>query len=323
MRPQIWVGDVVQALEVAGSGDERARVLEMLGFVPAAVLRRAADEPPFAGSQGSRTPPPVGTHPPEREHGSGQEVLPGLHDDEETPSGGMTVELPLLQPARTEAPHAPRDPVEPLARPTAERAPLPLLPLFVPGWTSAIVRAMVSRQVPEGAVDIASLIDTLAHGRPVRRLPRLPVPTMRYGVQVLVDRSTGMQPFRRDQNELLEHFRAVVGPELVKVGYFSGVPQHGTGPGGRWTRTAYVPPEPGRPVLLLSDLGLGGPPEDPGRGTREDWEHFVGLVTRANCGVVALSPYPPRRWPRWMTRLLPLVSWDRTTTASRAAVRLP
>ncbi|MEE1832487.1 hypothetical protein [Streptomyces sp. SP17KL33] len=323
MRSQIWVGDVVQALEVARTDDERARVLEMLGFVPALVLRRVTDDAPFAGPQGPRTPPPVGTRPPEREREPDQDVLPGFHDDQEAPTSGGTVELPLLQPIRVEALHAPREPAEPLPRPTAERAPLPLLPLFVPGWTSAIVRAMVSRQVPEGAVDIASLIDTLAHGRPVHRLPRLPVPTMRYGVQILVDRSTGMQPFRRDQNELLEHFRAVVGPELVEVGYFSGVPQHGTGPGGRWTRTAYVPPEPGRPVLLLSDLGLGGPPEDPVRGTRKDWEHFVGLVTRAGCGVVALSPYPPRRWPRWMTRLLPLVSWDRTTTASRAAVRLP
>lgn len=320
MRSQIWVGDVVRALETARTDGERARVLEMLGFVPSAVPATGRIAPP-AGPDGPRTP--LEAVRPERHPGAAPQPLPSTAAEGERPDGDVTEELPLLRPARVEAVHTPPEPVEPLARPPAGRAPLPHLPLFVPGWTSAILRAMVSRRVPEGAVDIPALIDTLAHGRPVGRLPRLPVPTMRYGVQVLVDRGPGMQPFRRDQNELLERIRAVVGPSLVEVGYFSGTPQRGTGPGARWTRTAYVPPESGRPVLLLSDLGLGGPPEDPQRGGRQDWEHFVGLVTRAGCGVVALSPYPPRRWPRWMTSLLPLVSWDRTTTASRASVRLP
>ncbi|MCX4763657.1 hypothetical protein OG562_22370 [Streptomyces sp. NBC_01275] len=320
MRSQIWVGDAVRALKVARTPGEQAHVLEMLGFAPAVVP--ATDRgTPFAAPDGSRTP--VETPRQERDPEPDHEPPPSPADDDGTETVDVTEELPLLRPTRVEPVQAPREPVEPLARPTSERAPLPHQPLFVPAWTSAVLRAMISRRVPEGAVDLSSLVDTLAHGRPVGRLPRLPVPTMRYGVQVLVDRGTGMQPFRRDQNHLLERIRAVVGPSLVEVGYFSGAPQRGTGPGARWTRTAYAPPESGRPVLLLSDLGLGGPPDDPQRGAREDWEHFVGLVTRAGCGVVALSPYPPRRWPRWMTSLLPLVSWDRTTTAARAAVRLP
>ncbi|MFE5816192.1 hypothetical protein ACFQ6S_22730 [Streptomyces sp. NPDC056479] len=181
---------------------------------------------------------------------------------------------------------------------------------------------MLSRQVCEGPVDIPALIDTLAHGRPVARLPRRRVPTLRYGIQVLVDRSAGMQPFRRDQDQLIGQIRTVVGAGLVEVGYFSDLPQRGTGPGARWTRTAYTPPELGRRILLLSDLGLGGPADDLQRAAPADWEEFVGLVTRAGCSIVALSPYPPDRWPGWMTRLLPLVSWDRTTTAGRARVRV-
>ncbi|KDN76875.1 hypothetical protein ABZ568_05085 [Streptomyces olindensis] len=321
MRSQIWVSDVVRALEVARTDEDRARVLGMLGFVPGAVPVTGGPAAPFADPERPRTPVEAARR--ERRPEPAPEPPSRTAAEDETRNVDETQELPLLRPVRVEPVPAPREPVQPLARPTAERAPLPHLPLFVPGWTSAILRAMVSRRVPEGAVDIPALIDTLAHGCPIGRLPRLPVPTMRYGVQVLVDRGPGMQPFRRDQNELLDRVRAVVGPSLVEVGYFSGTPQRGTGPGARWTRTAYVPPESGRPVLLLSDLGLGGPPEDPQRGSRPDWEHFVGLVTRAGCAVVALSPYPPGRWPRWMTNLLPLVSWDRTTTASRAAVRLP
>lgn len=318
MRPQIWLADAVRALEVARTESEREQVLHMLGL--AGGVPRTGDS----------VPPPLHAPAPEplsdarrEEPGDGPRTEQAPRPGYEGSGTDATADLPLLHPARVESTGGPPEPAEPLARPTAQRSPLPHLPLFVPHWTSAILRAMLSRQVPEGPVDIPALIDVLAHGRPVTRLPRRPVQTLRYGVQVLVDRSPGMQPFRRDQNHLVRRIRAVVGSDLVEVGYFSGLPQHGTGPGARWTRTEYTPPESGRRILLLSDLGLGGPPDHFHRGTRDDWEEFVRLVTRAGCSAVALTPYPPGRWPDWMTRLLPLVSWDRTTTASRARVRQP
>ncbi|MGW3917102.1 hypothetical protein ACWEBX_37265 [Streptomyces sp. NPDC005070] len=319
MRPQIWLADVVRALEVARTESDRARVLEMLG------LAGGMPEIDFTPPPVSPAVPEIPADAPREEPGAAPraEPQPGTDAEDRGEVGDVTAELPLLRPTGTKGMSPPREPVEPLARPTTERVPLPHLPLLVPGWTSAIVRAMLSRQVCEGPVDIPALIDTLARGRPVTRLPRRPVPTLRHGVQVLVDRSAGMQPFRRDQDQLIGQIRTVVGSGLVEVGYFSDLPQRGTGPGARWTRTAYTPPAPGRRVLLLSDLGLGGPPDDLQRATRADWEDFAALVTCAGCSVVALSPYPPERWPAWMTRLLPLVSWDRTTTASRARVRTP
>jgi hypothetical protein len=328
MRPRIWIADAVRALEVARTEDERARVLEMLGLTGGVPRTDPPVTPPACPS----VPEPSDEAGAEADADAAREK-PGAAPDDDPPPGpdaedrgesaDRTAELPLLRPARVEATAAPRAPVEPLARPTPDRVPLPHLPLLVPRWTGAILRAMLSRQVCEGPVDIPALIDTLAHGRPVARLPRRPVPTLRYGVQVLVDRGAGMQPFRRDQDQLVGQIRTVVGTGLVEVGYFSDLPQRGTGPGARWTRTRYTPPERGRRILLLSDLGLGGPPDHPHRGTRADWEEFVGLVTRAGCGAVALSPYPPERWPAWMTRLLPLVTWDRTTTAGRTRVRVP
>ncbi|WP_105971620.1 hypothetical protein [Streptomyces geranii] len=318
MRPQIWAADVVRALKVARTEREREQVLEMLGL--AGGVPRTVDVPPPVRPPAPERPAEAVREEPDAR--PADERTPGPDDEDRNEAADVTAELPLLRPARVESTGVPRDPVEPLARPTAERVPLPHLPLLVPRWTSAILRAMLSLQVREGPVDIPALIDTLAHGRPVARLPRRPVPTLRYGVQVLVDRGVGMQPFRRDQDQLVGQIRTVVGSGLVEVGYFSDLPQHGTGPGARWTRTAYTPPEAGRRILLLSDLGLGGPPDNPHRALRTDWEEFVGLVTRAGCSVVALSPYPPERWPGWMTRLLPLVSWDRTTTASRTKVRV-
>ncbi|MFB7287805.1 hypothetical protein [Actinacidiphila glaucinigra] len=320
VRPGIWISDVVRALGAARTDSERAQVAQLLGFDLA------------AGAYDDALPPPV--QPPlpdvtfsqaleEPDLHSGDEPAAWTAPEEWSEPTDVLAELPLLRPVQVEPTGARQEPLEPLARPTSERVVLPHLPLLVPHWTSAIIRALLARQVCEGPVDIPVLIDTLAHGRPVTALPRQPVPTLRYGVQVLVDRGTGMQPFRRDQDELVARIRAVVGPALVEVGYFSDVPQRGTGPGARWTRTTYQPPKNGRRILLLSDLGLGGPAEHFHRGTREEWEDFVGLVRQAGSSAVALSPYPTIRWARWMPRLLPLISWDRTTRPSRVGEGLP
>ncbi|MET8346529.1 tetratricopeptide repeat protein, partial [Streptomyces microflavus] len=188
-------------------------------------------------------------------------------------------------------------------------------PLLVPHWTSAILRSAVSRRVDDGLVDVTALTGLIARGRPVDRFPRLPAPTLRYGVQVLVDRGGGMQLFWRDQNTLVETIRAVVGEHLVDIGFFSGVPLRGTGPGARWTRTEYRPPEYGRHVLLVSDFGIGGPPDEPHRATRSEWEKFATTVTQAGCDITALCPYPPERLPDWVSRLCRVIHWDRSTTA--------
>ncbi|MFE7649903.1 hypothetical protein [Streptomyces phaeoluteigriseus] len=314
MRGAIWFGDVVRALEVADTDEARQGVARLLGFE----LHLAP---------GDNAPPPRRPTPPSADPLPWPPHDPHLWPDEEPPDAPASedpaeptdqlAELPLLRPAHVRerghaGPAVPQGVGEPLAKPTDARVPLPHQPLLVPRWTGAIVRALLSRPVPEGPVDIPALIDTMAHERPVTALPRLPVPTLRYGVQVLVDRGAGMQPFRRDQDELLRRIRAVVGPALVEVGYFSDAPQRGTGPGPRWTRTDYRPPQTGRRVLVLSDLGLGGPP-DHDRGTHEEWTDFARLIRRAGCGAVALSPYPAHRWAAWMPRVLPLVAWDRTT----------
>ncbi|WP_030754594.1 hypothetical protein [Streptomyces griseus] len=321
MRGEIWLADVVRALEAADTDEQRREVVRMLGFAPSTVLA----DPVASPSETAPLPPepfplPAPGPAPARED-EPPAPSPAPAGDRDEPED-VLAELPLLRALRSagEGDAPPRRPVEPLARPTGERHPLPHEPLLVPRWTHAIVRALLSRPVPEGPVDIDVLITAMACRRPVTRLPRLPVPTLRYGVQVLVDRGAGMQPFRRDQDELLRRVRAVVGPQLVETGYFSDAPQRGTGPGPRWTRKPYRPPRAGRRVLVLSDLGLGGPPGHR-RGTREEWADFAGRVRQAGCGAVVLSPYPVHRWAEWMPRVLPLVCWDRTTRPGHIEMR--
>ncbi|MGQ4332142.1 hypothetical protein [Streptomyces hayashii] len=325
MRPAIWTGDAVRALAVARTEAEQARVLELLGLASVAV---PSPVPPVDHEPGDSSPDPdTAGRPsapgPRRESGPAPEPdpdAPGPAAD--APSGPETEGAgpPLLSPVRVEPVVLPNSPDELLPVPAAHPARLPHLSLLVPRWTGAILRSAVSRRVHDGPVDVAALTDLIARGRPVDRFPRLAVPTLRYGVQVLVDRGGGMQPFRRDQNQLAETIRAVVGERLVEVGFFSDVPLRGTGPGPRWTRTGYRPPEPGRPVLLLTDFGIGGPPDDPRRAARDEWEEFAAVVTRAGCDIAALCPYPPQRRPDWVSRLCPVIHWDRATPAGRTGV---
>ncbi|MFJ9736640.1 hypothetical protein [Streptomyces sp. NPDC101166] len=324
MRARVWIGDVVRALAVAQNEEQETKILRLLGYE--ATSTAPAEEP-----RPARTWPSVpGSHP--TAHHTEDDCVdepPSPAEDDTAPEPpadeahhpeptAATAGLPLLDPVRTDPPVAPPAPDEPLAEPVARRrATLPHLPLLTPRWTSAILRTTLSRQVDEGPVDIPALLDTLAHGRPVTRLPRRPVPTLRHGAQVLVDRSIGMQPFRRDQDDLVTRIREVVGADLVDVVHFSGVPHHGTGPGRRRRPARYEPPARGTPVLLLSDLGVGGRSHDSGPDP-EDWEEFVGLVTRAGCPVVALTPYPPNRRLDRTAQLLPQLTWDRSTTTGRA-----
>jgi hypothetical protein len=105
----------------------------------------------------------------------------------------------------------------------------------------------------------------------------------------------------------------VAGAERTSVRYFEEAPLRGagSGPGRDWT--AYRPPASGTRILILSDLGTGGLPFDQIRSRAEEWRSFLALLRRAGCDPVAFVPYPPDRWPRWVTAL-PVVHWDRRTT---------
>jgi hypothetical protein len=47
---------------------------------------------------------------------------------------------------------------------------------------------------------------------------------------------------------------------------------------------------------------------------QDRWESYVRWLRQRDCRVVALVPFPPDRWPAWLTALLPVVCWDRVTT---------
>lgn len=163
----------------------------------------------------------------------------------------------------------------------------------------------MSRLVAEGPVDIERLLGLMGTATVVTELPRQPVRTVRFGVQVIVDLGEGMEPFLRDAMRVLERAAAISGRHGCDVLYFADCPLHRSGPGAAWTWGSYHPPATGTRVLVLSDFGLhldaAGrlPPR-----YEEDWRHTAGLIRHNGCSPVALVPAPLDRWPRWLTDLI-------------------
>ena len=352
MNSNIWLGDLARALQaVEPTPDRRELVADLLGLGPGTPrptpAGAAASPGPTPGLGSSSGPEPaaqpsskVGREP---EAGSAPEPAPGPSsrvDLEPGPAPGpgageptppvpppvlLNEELPLLVPLDGDP--IPRrwvwrGPTLAELRPGQLAPRIPFSPLLAPYSAEVVLRSVASRWVRDGPVDTDGLVQILARGQPVRALPRRPVATLRFGTQVLVDLGRGMEPFIDDQGAVLDQLAAITGRNGLSVRYFQYRPLSGVSETGHSGPSPYLPPPPGTRVLVLSDLGLGGSADDVRRATRAEWESFGHLLSRHGCQAAALVPLPPRRWPGWLVRLFPLVSWDRRTTAGEAARRM-
>ncbi|MFJ9940461.1 hypothetical protein [Streptomyces erythrochromogenes] len=292
---RIWLGDALRALELADGPEERAHVLRLLGFESG---DPADADPPEAE-------PTVPDGPPEQESAAPEPSLPAPAP-EAAPEVRLS-ELPLLHPARFERLSTSSQP-DPFPRydPRAAR-PLAHQPILDPLTSRRTLRRLTAVRSADGPLDLSALVNVVAQGRAVLRWPTLRVPTARHGVQILVDQGLGMQPFRRDQMHMVQRAREVLGPHLTEILFFADDPLHGVvEPDG--DEGPYRPPAAGGIVIVLSDLGLGGPPE--ARTTARDWTGFAELVAASGGHVATLTPYPPDRRPDWTAVLNPLTWGD-------------
>lgn len=202
----------------------------------------------------------------------------------------------------------------PYVMPVALDTPPPLAfePLLRPQWTRALLTHALSSWQPEGAVDVSLLVERLASRLAIRRLPRCLRQSLRAGVQLLIDRSEGMQLFKRDVDFLRQRICSIAGPERVEVLYFDTDPAC-CGIGSVRTWRPWRPPASGAVVVVLTDLGLGQPPLTPPSSVAH-WLGFAADLARKGCPLLAFVPYPRRRWPPELAERLRLVEWDRTTS---------
>jgi hypothetical protein len=321
VTPAAWLGDLIRAVAAvtpAGEApDERvmrdiAKLLGMEEPVPVISHRGPkpdGPEPEPAEEETRQEEPaepvraPVRDSPPPRRPGQAEPA-----EQEQNPMAGLRTswdETPPAQPPWTS------EDVPSLPRLDAARLtlPLPHEPLQRRASTSAVVQALLSRQMPDSEVDVPALVEQLASGQAVSELPRLAQATLRFGAHVLVDRSDGMSLFWRDQRTLVDAIRNVVGAALTDVSVITGSP--------RRMHRKHQHPAPGRAVLALAGFGIRR-----GRAERDVWEAYVSWLRQRDCRVVALVPFTRDRWPAWLTALMPVVCWDRVTTigAVRAAL---
>lgn len=132
-----------------------------------------------------------------------------------------------------------------------------------------------------------------------------------------------MELFRRDQRDVVERVRRLVGPDRLEVLYFADAPLRGCGSGAVWTWKPYRLPPARSTVLLLSDLGLNSRWLSPAPSARSDWVRFAAVLSWQGLRTVVLIPLAVARVPSWASQLFFTVSWDRSLTAPKAvAVRL-
>jgi hypothetical protein len=310
---RVWLGDLAVAWRALAPGNERAltMVADLLGLTPAVEAPDGIREPDnFETIDAAGA---IETYP-------GPAMPPVRGRDQPSATAG---DLPLLRPVS----HEPAPPmtwtVASLSRaPASPRPPAPSHePLFPRRTAAAIIQALLGQDIADGPLDADAAVNHLAALQPLRSLPRLRRRTLRFGAQILVDQSDTMRLFARDQAGLVWLTRRLLG-ERAEVWYYVSCPLHGvTKPPYRHLQP-YRPPTTNRSVLLLSDFGAITHPNAPPGASRWEWEQFFGLIRHYGCTPIGLIPYPRNRCPEWLTAQLPLITWDRGTTAGTIRARL-
>jgi hypothetical protein len=227
-----------------------------------------------------------------------------------------TVRVTPLPPAQPKG----WEPVEAVPVQTRASVPEPPDPLLPVRELRALLTTALSLGIPDGELDVDRAVAAFAQGRPLAHLPRRAVATLRRGVDVLVDRGSGMQPFSADVEALSGHLGQLLGTEAARAGRFDGTPDlvdHGHG------AEPWVPRFLGGAVLVVSDLGA--PPDAASRGrwmsvdnscVWRDWVDWFSACKGRASRVVVLAPWPGR--PAWLPPTVRVLTWDTTTTIADA-----
>jgi hypothetical protein len=152
-------------------------------------------------------------------------------------------------------------------------------------------------------------------GRPIHALPRLQRPSLQHGVIVLLDHRDGMAPYRQDMADLVARARGLMPDERVRLLHIEGGLLRSRRPGGARVLDS-LPRQV--PVLVLTDLSLGGPLFEPGRASTGDWLAALAIARRRHLRLRLLVPMARARWPRALQHDPALLEWTRGTSVGAA-----
>jgi hypothetical protein len=257
-----------------------------------------------------------------RQSGTGPLQKPPIdaaEDDQTTVTGqaagqAQTQTLPpsvrRLEPVRTVTrPAPPKDPLVPSYGTPAPTAPPTFEGLLTLRDGIELLRMAASVFVSADKLDVARITRQLAYAQPLTDLPRLRVPSLALGAQILVDVGQSMQPFYEDQQDLVQRLGRNL-RDLAEIRYFADDPARGCGPQRRRsTWHEYAMPLPQVPVIVLTDLGCGYPRRP---DALHAWLRLADQLRRRQSRLVVFAAVRLNRVPDELRRSADLVLWDRS-----------
>ena len=319
-------GDVLRTFDRLGIAPDdhqlRDRLARLLGmeWLPA----RYSASPSSTALAIPPTAPPASAHRPSKPPQSGRTPLPPVDppaDPIPEPFGLTRVASPERRfPAWMNDAPALR-PADPTTASTPPASP----PLLDPVQARSVLSSALARRMPDGPIDIETVLARISRAEAVLTIPRATVPSIARGVQLVIDRGDGLAPYATDVIWIREALRRVVGSYALEVLQFAHAPLRGAGKGSRRTWQPYAdltPPRPGATIVAVTDLGIRNlePPAQP--ATVDEWVAFADHLDRLGCPLLALVPYARTRVPRALRRRFAILEWDRRTTAGRVRALL-
>ena len=293
-------------LQPADDGTHDA-ILELLGLARPAVKPVAAPAPapvppapPPPGLKPDSPIPPVPTPTSAAQPLSGQ-PLPA----QVSYKSGLTSRPPAWATAGAALPRA---------REAGSPAPLPGILGRLEG--RGIYTAALSTWVDEGEPDLDRAVNELANYRPLRQLPRLPLRTLRRGVQLLLDTGPSMAPYAMDVHALDDELGTLLSGSQMERWYFMRCPIRGVRESLRSRARVWPSPPRGMPVLAVSDFGIADNLNDEDAASVAEWRRFAGEVRAEGHPLIGLVPFEPRRWPEPLASAITLIHWSERTIAA-------
>ncbi len=214
VRPLISLGDAIRAVDrLDAKGSTAREIADLLAVRDPMDTGLPAQAPIFS------KPPSVETEGPAPE----SDAVPPAGPSQPSRSTRQVVSSTLREVPGSAYAGIRTDPLPRQGSMVAETLS-PIEPLLRPGWARAILSAALSTDGDAGDVDVEALVPLIATRSQIDRLPRLPRPTMRRGVQLLLDRGPGLTPFSGDQDWLATQVRRVGGLDRVQVVEFFTAP---------------------------------------------------------------------------------------------------
>ena len=307
-RASIWLADLFRAAaDLTPDADTLAEIGRLLQVDAVAVVTPWAPIPPPPPERFAEAAEPLPIE--------DAEALEAAAEGARREDSWRVYSEPVREPADPTAAQPPAwfSSVTPLAVAPGPppRPPRPLLPRL---QRRAILASALAVRVPEGGLDLRPVLRTLSHGLPLLSLPRRSRRTLRFGVEVLMDRAPWLEPFQADQRDLVAYLRTLMPSDRLSRRRCLASPVD-TRP--RRLAARGPRPDPQAPVLALTDLGagyrsLGTPPPD-----LAQWRRFARTMAKAGRSAVLLQPIAAPGWTApagigWLP-------WSERTTVRDAA----